>query len=174
MTVLRKKWVVLGVVVALSWLGGACRKEGEKKPTRREVQKRIDRRAMTACEKTVSGYLDAVAAKDYAKALDFVDVEEMVREAREKPTGASPPTDASQMKQMLISMLEKNTQKAGELEYKILGSEVSGDEATVDVELSRDGKVQGKESYGLVKTDGGWKLKGSAIRALLPPRRPAP
>ncbi len=173
----RKKWLVLLVVVFPVLLVSGCRKEKEqqKKPARRQVQKRVDARAIRACESAVTAYLDAVAAKDFKKALDSIDLEQMVREASEKPASvaASSPSNAGQMKEQLLLMLEKMPQDKGKLTYKILGSEVSGDEATVEVELYRDGTVSDKEAYALVKTPDGWKLRGSAIRALLPPMKPA-
>ncbi len=163
-------------VVCLVCLAPGCRKEKEKQPHKEAATKRVDVRARNACEKAVKGYLDALAAKDYRKAVDSIDVDEMIRQGQEKPVGsaAAAPGDADQLREMLVSMLEKGGQKAGQLSYDILGSKVSKDQATVQVEVYRDGKLSDKAEYALTKRGDNWLLKGTAIRALMPPMKMAP
>jgi len=166
-----KNWVTLLVVGTLVCLATGCRKdEKDRESAEGPRRKKVDVRAKNACERTVKKFLDAAAAKNYRLALEYVDVEEMVREGREKAAAstATPPDDVERLKDMLVSMLERSAEQAGELSYEILGSEISGDEAVVEVKAYRDGMLADQGDHALTKKNGKWKLSGSAIRAILP------
>lgn len=172
-----KRWGVLLIAVCMVLAVGGCRK-GEKQEASKQVspKEKANIRAKNACELSVREYLDAAAAKDFRRAVDYIDVEEMVEKGREKAatSTATPPADADRMKEMLVAMLEKASADGGELTYTILGSKVSGNKAVVEVEVHRDGKKVDQADYPLVKKDSLWKISGSAMRGLLPAPNPRP
>jgi len=170
---------ILLVAMIAGYLTFGCRKE--KQPAESRVPpsagKAIEKRETKACEKTVTGYLDALAANDYMAAVDLIDVEEMLEKKGQGTATFWAPANAAEMKQKLFEMMEAAAkQRKGKLTYEILGSHVSGQKATVEVEVYRDGRLVDKEAYRLTRRDGEWKLSGQAIRALFPPmeRPPSP
>jgi len=112
-------------------------------------------------------YLEALAANDYIKAVEFIDVEEMLNKRREGAGTMSAPADAAAMKKMLRQMMERTgNQQEGELSYRIMACRVSGEKAAVDVEVYRNDELADEGTYALTKRGGRWKLGGGAIRAL--------
>ncbi|MDP2897114.1 MAG: hypothetical protein Q8Q12_11265 [bacterium] len=172
-----KSWIVLLIAACMVLSVGGCRKDEKEEPSKQvSAKEKANVRAKNACEQTVREYLDAAAAKDFRRAVDYIDVEEMVEKGREKAatSTATPPGDTDRMKEMLVAMLEKASADGGELTYSILGSKVSGNKAVVEVEVHRDGKKVDQADYPLVKKDSLWKISGSAMRGLLPAPKPKP
>ncbi len=172
-----RRFLALLVAIPLTLHVAGCRKNEKETPSEKEqAAKRVEARTRNACEKIVQDFLRAMVQKDYAKAVEFIDVDEMIQAAEGSPDSRSPsgPLDVQQMKQMLISMLEKTGQQEGMLSYEVIGSDVSDDRASVDIEIYRDGKLVDSRPYALIRRSGNWKLRGSAVRASLPPVRTWP
>jgi hypothetical protein len=172
----RKKWMILPLLGVLMCISTGCGKDEKEETPTEGPERKVDVRAKNACERMVKKFLDAAAAKDYELALEYVDVEEMVRKGRQQAatSTATPPSDAHLMKEKLILMLEKSAERMAGLSYKIAGSEISGDQAFVEFEAYRDGKLVHHGKLALTKSDGKWKLSGSAIPAILPRGGPKP
>jgi len=168
-----KQCVIVLVVFFLSSFVVGCRKEKEGSDEKAEEEKRVESRARKACEKAVEDYLNALAAEDYRKAVDLIDVEEMLAKSKGGPSPSSPPMDATGIKEGLLRMIETAGRlRKGKLTHEILGSRVSGEKASVEVAVYRDGEFADKWTYPLTRRDEQWKLSGSAaIRALAPPRK---
>jgi hypothetical protein len=124
---------------------------------------------MSACEKALAGYLEALIANDYDTAVEFIDVEEMLEKNREGTTQFSGPQDLEQMKQTFRLMLERSAgEQQAALTYEILASHLSGDRARVEAVVYKDGKEASREMYELAKRGGRWRLRGdAALRALV-------
>jgi excinuclease UvrABC nuclease subunit len=170
-----KSWIVLLIAACMVLSVGGCRKDEKEEPSKQvSAKEKANVRAKNACEQTVREYLGAAAAKDFRRAVDYIDVEEMVEKGREKAatSTATPPEDADRMKDKLVAMLEKALADAGELTCNVLGSKVSGNKATVEVEIYRDGKKVDQVDYPLTKRDDLWKISGSPIQGLVSARRP--
>jgi len=171
-----KECAVLVIAVFLGCFVIGCRKEKKepvKKPPREKEAKSPER---IACEKAVGDYLSAVAAGNYKRAVEFIDVEEMLEKRDEGSLTGWPETNVAGMKRAILTMMEKAGQlhKGKPLTYEIVGSRVTGGTGVVEADVFRDGKlVDVKEkAYRLTERDGEWKLSwGTAVRALIPPTK---
>lgn len=166
--------IVLGVILVGSLVVG-CGKEKRETHRKPGPGKTVKSRVRKACEKAVADYLDALAANDYIKAVEFIDVEGMLNKRRQGAGTTSAPADAAAMKKMLRQMMQRTGERQeGELSYRIIASRVSGEEATVEVEVYRNGELADEGTYALTKRGGRWKLGGGAIRALASPIKMRP
>jgi hypothetical protein len=164
-------WILLLVVFLVGCCSSGCRKK-EKPSGEASGSKRLQLQAKTASEKALAGYLDAIIAKDYEKAVEFIDVEEMLQKQTSPSSSGPSPRNADEMKAFLIQMLQRGEDKAGALSYKILEPEITDDLASIPTELYRDDKLVDRPSFALTKRNGQWKLKSSsAVRASMPPVR---
>ncbi|NQT83090.1 DUF4878 domain-containing protein [bacterium] len=165
-----KKCVIVLVVLFLSGFVVGCGKEKEKSGRKPAAGKAVKSRERIACEETVKDYLDALAANDYERAVEFIDIEGMLEKREEGTATASGPVDAAEMKKMFRLMMERTGQQhKGKLTYEIFDSRVSDGEASVEVEVYREGKMVDETAYPLTRRGGGWKVSGEAFRASLPP-----
>ncbi len=171
---------VLVVVIASGLLVG-CGKKNEQSAKNVGEAKGSQTPAMSACEKALADYLDALVANDYDKAVEFIDVEEMLEKNREGTARFSGPQDVEQMKETFRLMLARSAgEQQGKLTYEILASHPSGDTARVEAVVYRDGKEASRWMYDLTKRGEQWRLRGdAALRGLVRPgqgttRAPSP
>ncbi len=165
------------IAAGLMFLSGCvvgCGKEKEK-PRTRAKPKKEEARKVTECERTVCAYLDALAASDYRRAVEFLDVEEMLEKGRESGATLPATMGAIEMKEALLRMMETSGQRQkGKLTYEILACHISGGEATVEAVVYRDGELADRGMYALARRGGEWKLRSSAVRALASPVKKRP
>jgi hypothetical protein len=162
-----KPYLTVVVAILLISLVAGCGKKKERPEKERGPENQAEVRAMNACEKALAGYMDALAANDYHKAVEFIDLEEMLEKRREGTATSSGPGDVLQMKEMFRLMMERaGKEQKGKLTYEILACHISGDEARVEAVIYRDGKFADRTMYDLKKRGEEWKLSGRAIRAV--------
>ena len=164
-------WILLLVVFLVGYCSSGCRKE-DKRSGEASGPAESQPVSVSAAEKALAGYLDAIVAKDYEKAVDFIDVEEMLQNQTIPSSSVPSPTNADEMKGFLIQMLKRGEDQTGVLSYKILEPEIAGDRASIPTELYRDDQLVDKPNFVLTRNNGEWKLKSSsAVRAAMPPVR---
>lgn len=75
-------------------------------------------------------------------------------EAAEKILTAVNPDAVKKIKEKIISGIRENT---GKVQYKLKSQKIDGDNATVEAEVTHEGKTTA-HTFELVKEDGAWKI----------------
>lgn len=75
-------------------------------------------------------------------------------EAAEKILTAVNPDAVKKIKEKIISGIKENT---GKVQYKLKSQKIDGDNATVEAEVTHEGKTT-SHTFELVKEDGAWKI----------------